>query len=207
VSASSLLRRCAAGNEPQHWRQFVRRHEDALRAGVLRGFQVAGVARPQWADREDMLQEVYCRLLQHGRRRLRHCPAVGETAVSAFLYRLAVRVVLDQTRKRLAQRRGGGLSIRPEHWSGEFDRHPCPQSESGEMRLVQRDLLATTLRRHGGSRRRDVQMWLLAAVGGFEHREVARCFPGKVTPRMVSRGVERVRGHLRRVGGELAALL
>lgn len=207
---ADLLRRCAHGSEPRVWRQFVGRYEEVLQAGVHHGFRLTGRLSPQAADREDMLQEVYCRLLAAGRKRLRNCRAEGNNAVSAFLYRMAVRVVLDHYRMGVAVRRGGRTKTRPEAWRGELDYHLEPATEDQEGHLLRRHALRTALRRYSGSRqhrRRDVQIWLLTTLAGFRQDEIPRILPGGVTTRMVGKAVGRVRGHLRAVGGELGALL
>ena len=210
LPSCDLLRRCAHDSEPRVWRQFVARYESALRAGVHHGFRLTGTLRPQRADQEDMLQEAYCRLLAAGRRRLRECRAEGSSAVSAFLYRLAVRVVLDQYRKGNAERRGGRTHIRPEAWRGELDHFLAPATEDREAHLLRRHALGAVLRRYSGNRRqrrRDVQIWLLATLGGFRREEIPRILPGGVTHRMVGKALGRVRGHLRAMGGDLASLV
>ncbi|HTQ79843.1 MAG TPA: hypothetical protein VMM92_07600, partial [Thermoanaerobaculia bacterium] len=57
---------------------------------------------------EEVVQEVYCRLLEGDGRRLAACRAVNEGQATNYLGRVVERVILDQVRMRRAAKRGGG---------------------------------------------------------------------------------------------------
>ena len=71
--ARSLIERCVEGGDDAAWEAFVDRFESALRRGIAAALS----GRPQHREvlLEDLLQEVYCRLLERGARRLRRCSA------------------------------------------------------------------------------------------------------------------------------------
>ena len=75
-----LLRRCAGGGDEVAWRRFVELFGPALDAGVRRVARQAGLPGDP-ASREELLQEVYCRLLENRGRILLDCRA--ETAAAA----------------------------------------------------------------------------------------------------------------------------
>jgi DNA-directed RNA polymerase specialized sigma24 family protein len=213
IPTEDLLRRCAgsAHGHNQAWEVFIHRYEPAVRSGVRQGWFLAKSRRPQTADVDDLVQEVYCHLLAEGRRRLRRCRHRGGRRMGAFLYRMAVRVVLDQHRMENAQRRGGGSwshHAKSVRWIDEF---PAPAGCSDpRLPLERREALRCAFRRHvegRPQRRRDLQIWLLATAAGFRCREIAAAMPGRLSENQVSKALQRVRHTLSTMGEGLESLL
>jgi DNA-directed RNA polymerase specialized sigma24 family protein len=88
------------------WEMLVRRYGAGIGARVRRSLRRAGV-RPRGEHVEEIVQEVYCRLLADGSWRLRQCRATSQHQVGAFLGKVAERVALDHVRAARAQKRGG----------------------------------------------------------------------------------------------------
>jgi len=92
------------------WEELIGRFGAGLKARVGSVLRRSGV-RPRSEHVEEIVQEVYCRLLAGGSRRLRRCRATSESQVGAFLGRVAERVALDQLRAARAQKRGGANAV------------------------------------------------------------------------------------------------
>ena len=119
-----LLRRCAAGGDEAAWREFLDLFGAALAAGVRRVARRAGLPGDP-ASREELLQEVYCRLLENEGRILRDCRAETAPAVAAYLRRVAESTAVDRLRLLAAVKRGRHLLVRLRdvdrgRWSASF---------------------------------------------------------------------------------------
>jgi DNA-directed RNA polymerase specialized sigma24 family protein len=88
------------------WETLIRRYAAGIEARVRRALRRAGV-RPRGEQIEEIVQEVYCRLLADGSWRLRQCRATSQYQIGAFLGKVAERVALDHVRAARAQKRGG----------------------------------------------------------------------------------------------------
>jgi DNA-directed RNA polymerase specialized sigma24 family protein len=93
------------------WETLISRYATGLKARVRRALRRTGV-RPRGDLIEEIVQEVYCRLLAGGSWRLRQCRATSQYQVSAFLGKVAERVALDHVRAARAQKRGGQVRER-----------------------------------------------------------------------------------------------
>lgn len=194
------------------WEQLVSRYGPALRARVGGVLRRSGV-RPYRDHVEEIVQEVYCRLLAGGGRRLRRCWATSETQVGAFLGRVAERVALDQLRAARAQKRGGALAAGQgasgpwSPWGGGwddplYDRHERaadPRANPEEL-MLSRERLRLFLERCGalaGRRdfRRNARILALAAAG-MSSGEIARALGGLLTARSIDGLLPRVRRYV-----------
>ncbi len=97
------------------WETLISRYGTGLKARVRRALRRTGM-RPRGELIEEIVQEVYCRLLAGGSWRLRQCRATSQYQVSAFLGKVAERVALDHVRAARAQKRGG--QVRERHGRG-----------------------------------------------------------------------------------------
>jgi RNA polymerase sigma factor (sigma-70 family) len=157
------------------------------------------------ADRvEEVVQEVYCRLLDAQGHRLAACRAESEGQAFSYLGRVVERVVLDQLRARLAAKRGGGR-LRP--LSGVRERReaqrvvdPVGTPEDRLLAAERRRLLLEQWRDIASrpTGRRDLRILRLALVEGWSSREIARTL-GKLAPSSVDSVVHRLR---RRLSGD-----
>ena len=135
----SLLRRCAAGGDEAAWRQFLEMFGAALSAGVRKVARQAGLPGDP-ANREELLQEVYCRLLENEGRILLECRGESAPAVAAYLRRVAASAAVDRLRLLTAIKRGRHLQVRlrdvdRSRWRDSF----IAESPGPEARLLARE--------------------------------------------------------------------
>jgi DNA-directed RNA polymerase specialized sigma24 family protein len=167
----------------------------------------AGVRpRPELID--EVVQEVYCRLLAAGGRRLRGCRAGSEPELAAFLGRMAERVALDALRTAAAAKRGGGrlVEVLPE----EIAERAADPGESPEDRLLDRERRREFLRRcralaRPSRARRDAQIAALALLDGWTSREIAAAAGGRLAPSTVAALVQYMKRQLAAAGLAMAA--
>ena len=200
-----LLRRCAAGGDEAAWRRFVELFGPALEAGVRKVARQAGLPGDP-ASREELLQEVYCRLLEDQGRILRDCRGDTAPAVAAYLRRVAESVAVDRLRLLTAVKRGRHLQVRlrdadRRRWRDSF----VAESPGPEARLLARErrhrAFARCRRLVGGrTPGRDLSVLFLAYCRGLSSREIARRLGGGMTPARVDSLMHRVRRRLARGG-------
>jgi RNA polymerase sigma factor (sigma-70 family) len=205
VEIRDLLRRCAAGGDEAAWRRFLDLFGPALAAGVRRVARRAGLPGDP-TSREELLQDVYCRLLENDGRILRDCRGDTRPAVAAYLRRVAESAAVDRLRLLTAAKRGRHLLVRlsdadRRRWRGSF----LAESPGPEQRLLARErrrrAFARCRRLVGGrSPQRDLSVLFLAYCRGLDSREIARRLGGGLTPARVDSLVHRVRRRLARGG-------
>ena len=200
-SDAELVSVCAADRGPEVWSKFIERFGTRLTMGVRRAFRRAGVF-PGPADIEDLLQEVYCKLLDSGGKVLRNCHGRHGNEVSAYLGRVAESVVLDYLRASAAEKRGKELVIqqKPEQ---EFelcdlaaDRGPSPEERI--LNRERRDLVLSRCRKKssGASATKDLWVFYLAFFEGWTSREISKHVRGGLTPSSVDCALHRLRKRL-----------
>jgi RNA polymerase sigma factor (sigma-70 family) len=179
MTSWELLRSCAAGAcDARLWEEFVRRFADRLAQGVRAGLRQAG-RRPDREQIAEGVQEVYCRLLEGGGRRLRGFRGTTDGEAGEFLAKLARNVALDLARRERSAKRGGHRNGDP---AGEdllldlADPRPTPLDAvlAGEAcrGLLARCAVALAAVREPRHRR----VLQLALIEGLPSREVAaRC--------------------------------
>ena len=94
-----LARRCAEG-DARAWVELVRRYDRRVTLVLLRVLGSAGAS-----ELADVRQEVYARLIAHGRAALRSLRAERPGALAAFLGQTALRAALDHARARRSRPR------------------------------------------------------------------------------------------------------
>jgi RNA polymerase sigma factor (sigma-70 family) len=177
---------------------LVDRHAAGLRRRVRRTLAGAG-ARVRAEQVEEVVQEVYCRLLAGEGRRLRGCRAGSERALAAYLGRMAERVALDHLRTAAAAKRGGGrlVEVGPE----EVAERAADPAASPEERLLAAERRREFLRRcqvlaRPGLARRDARIAVLALLDGWTCGEIAAAAGGRMTTGSVASVVHRMRQRL-----------
>lgn len=214
------------------WEELIGRFGAGLKARVGSVLRRSGV-RPRSEHVEEIVQEVYCRLLAGGSRRLRRCRATSESQVSAFLGRVAERVALDQLRAARAQKRGGAHAVvgapfavdaagapgasaaveaegwRRERWGhrgGHVEGAVDPRANPEEL-VLSRERLRLFLERCGAlAGRRDYRRnarILALAFTGMNSSEIARAVGGALTARSIDGLLLRVRRHVAAHGAGL----
>ncbi len=180
------------------WALLVERHGAGLRRRVRRTLAAAG-ARVRAEQVEEVVQEVYCRLLAAEGRRLRGCRAGNEQELAAYLGRVAERVALDHLRTVAAAKRGGGrlIELCPE----EMAERAADPAASPEERLLAAERRREFLERcralaRPGRERRDARIAVLALFDGWTCCEIAAAAGGRLTAGSVASVVHRMRQRL-----------
>lgn len=189
--------------EMDGWETVVGTHDLWLRRRVREGMRRLGL-RPRTDEIGESVQEVYCRLLQGGPRRLRRLRGIGRSRVLAYLGRVADSVLLDEMRAARAAKRGGGVRAHPARMCVQRLDPPDADPEGALLSSERRRILLRQLLELAGQEgltRRDVRILWLAEVEEWRSRELARAF--ELTPRYVDTLLHRVRRQLRRPGWEL----
>lgn len=172
------------------WEELIHRYGGGIKARVGSVLRRAGTP-PHRELIDEILQEVYCRLLDGGGRRLRRCRATSENQAAAFLGRVAERVALDQLRLARAQKRGGEMTR-----CGTADERADPGANPEERFLI-RERLRLLLERCGAlagrkDYRRNARI-LAMAVDGWSNGDIARAVGGRCTARSIEGLLARVR--------------
>ena len=190
------------------WTALVERHGAGLRRRVRQTLAGAG-ARVRAEQVEEMVQEVYCRLLAAGGRRLAACrAAAGERTLAAYLGRVAERVVLDQLRTAGAGKRGGGRIV--ELCPDELAERAADPAGTPEDRLLaaerrrQARARCRAAARPGARAGRDAFILELAVLEGWTCREISRAAGGRLAPGSVASILHRMKRRLAALEAELA---
>lgn len=177
VPISTLVVRCAhAAPDADDWSRLVERLTPPLRGTVAFVLQLrSGRSRSDLVD--DLVQEVWCRLLAGDRRALRDFRGGSEHEATAYLRRIATGIVLDRLRRDAADKRppeGAAVDAGDEAAGLRLaDRRGCP-----ERRLLAREearrLAALCAELVGKSRRAErLEIARLALVEGWSSRQIA----------------------------------
>ena len=200
-----LLRRCAAGGDESAWRRFLELFGSALKAGVRRVLRRSGL-RCDAAGREELVQEVYCRLLENDGRILRRCRGDSAPAVAAYLRRVAESVAVDRLRSLAAVKRGQDKVVRLRD-GDRRQRQPgfVADGPGPEARLLARERRRRAFSRcrelvGGRTPGRDLSVLYLAYCRGYSSREIARRLGGGLTQARVDSLMHRLRRRLARGG-------
>ncbi len=178
--------------------EIVRRFGERLEAKAWRA--LAQLGAPPRADQvEEVLQEVYCRLLD--RDALTACRAANEGQAVAYLFRVVDSVVFDQLRRGRAAKRGGGWASRsmPRAQERRLLRAKVDPGGTPEDRLLaseRRRLLFACWRDIGNEMQgeRNLRILRLALIEGWSSREIARTH--KLSPSSIDTVVHRLRRRL-----------
>ena len=177
------------------WRDLVPLLEAPIRQGVWRALQVfVGEATPDQV--EDLVQDVYCRLLEDGARRLRFFRGSHGPELTCYVRLTARRVVLDHIRAANALKRGGHLMKTAPLGEDPADSGPTPEEQA--MISEARQEFLRGCRRAVGPRNadRDLAILELIYLEGWTSREVAYSWPEPLSVSSVDSLVFRVRKKL-----------
>jgi len=177
VQDTELVARCADG-ESRAWDELVTRHAALLHAVVARIVDAA--------DAEDVVQAVFVKLWEDGRRRLRTFE--GRSRLSTWLVVLARREALDHARARDARRRLVGAVAVEASLNGKA--HPDPADD-----FASNDERARLLAKVDGLPPRDRLLVRLVYLDGCAYADVARLLA--VPENSISPWLSRARDRLR----------
>ena len=203
-----LLQRCATDRDAEIWQEFLARFDRRIAAGVYRTLARFD-ARVGTDEQQDLLQEVYCRLLDRRGRYLQRCRGEVDGAVGVYLARVAESVVVDYLRNRSAAKRGSGR-IWDRRWEVDYELADwVPDSgRSPEEKLLQRERhvrFFSRCRELVGNRspQRDLEVLYLAFFEGWTSREISRRLGNEMTPSAVDSLVYRLKKRLAKTGVEI----
>lgn len=205
TEAVRALRACARVCNVETWADFDRQFRARLVAGVVRALSRGG-GRPDSECVGEMLQEVYCRLLENRRLVLRRFRGVSDAEAFAYLKRVAETSTVDRLRLEAAAKRGGTLvGGGVEHL---LDDAVADLGLSPEARVVRRDSWRRfweECRRNVRSRHRarDLAILQLAMFEGWSSREIAVAMDGRLTVSSIDTILHRLRRRLAARGLEL----
>jgi len=213
-STPSSRSRAVATGEPSaagpDWGAVVRYHDRRLASRVRSVLTRMGLrAFPELV--EELMQEVYCHLLESGGERLRRCRGGSEPQLSAFMGIIAERVVLDHLRLVSARKRTGHETVRLGRLGRRSRRTVQRLADlraNPEEIALQREgerLLLDRCRRLRGIGCGRLNAWVvrMAVVEGYSSREIAAAAGGRLTPHGVDHLVYRIRRRLAKSGLEV----
>lgn len=185
------------------WEPYVVPFEAFLRKRVSRTMKRAGL-RPEPEQVRDMIQDVYCRLLEGGPPRLEQLRKLPLRGTLSYLTRVAQSTVFDQIRAARCAKRGDLRRLRTARGRLERITDPAPTPDQVLLLAEGRHLLLRRLRNLGGPGRgaRNARLLWLALVEGWGSRELGRAFA--LAPRSVDTLVCRLRRRFEDEGLELA---
>ena len=215
-----LFHRCAAlgrgtvssakqrRQDAESWEAFVEAYGPMLRSSIRMAFYRCGAPFTEH-DVEEAEQEVYCRLLEQGRRRLRQFRGRSEAQARKFLRRVSWSVVVDSLRRGAAQKRGGSRHREATFVAQESVLFLLSASSTPESEALRRErcrLLLERCRRiasRGLHGRRNLQILHWAVVEGHSSREIARQLGFQLSVSAIDSVVYRMRRALANEGLEL----
>ena len=206
ISSADLFRTCAAGNCDGAWREFVKRFHGRLVTAVRRALLRLGASGAAGANTErveDLVQEVYCRLLSGGRRP-RSFRGESEAQLMTYLQRVAASVVVDARRVALAEKRCGGHRVAWADWR-LGPAVGIGEASGPEDRLLareQRRAFLAVCRQALGRRATPttVRIACLALLEGWSSREIAAGLAGRMGIAGIDSVIYRLRRSLARRG-------
>ena len=208
-SAVELFRVCTAdctskGRDNLAWGEFVLRFQPLLRSSVARVLRrLDQRASPEVVD--DLVQDVYCRLLERGSDAFR---GDNEGEVVNYLRRVCESVVVDRQRGRATQKRGGRtllIDLDPNRRTladliADGDTSPEERCLHRELRGLLLD--GCRLMYQGPRPERNLAIFELAVLDGWTSREIADRFDWGLKAGSIDSVVHRQRKKLKRRGLE-----
>lgn len=207
-----LFHLCASSRDEEAWQEFVDRFDGHIRYKIVCTLHRLDQAAER-DEVEDLVQEVYCRILERGVRRRVRFRARTEAEVLAYLQRVCDSAVVDRLRARATLKRGGRarfVHLSSSTAAGDSVETLADSQATPETELLGRELrslLLTSCRRlsRGAFRERNLAIFRLAVLEGWSSREIADSFDWGLKAASVDSVVHRQRKKLRRYGLEVPA--
>jgi len=184
------------------WEDLPRRYHSWLSFQVRRTASRLGVRSIPDSDWvQDTVQDVYCRLLAGGGRRLRLCPAGADGIAFGYLARVAQNAVYDRLRTEATVQRGSRVSIRRGRQAMLLAAErpdPSPDPERRALLIEAAGLFLDRCRIAADGRMpgRDARIAWLALVECWSSREISRELGGHPRPRSIDTLVWKIRRRL-----------
>lgn len=174
------------------WEELVRRHGETLKVRIRGILRAAGID-PGPERLEEMVQEVYFRLLSRGMKHLNR-GVDNRDLVPAYMARIAERVAIDEVR---AHRSGRHTKVRwvpvdPENLVADSSSNPEDRFLRAEKRRLFLDRCRAVAALGRENQRRNFRILHLAFLEGWSSREIARA-EGRLAASTVDTVVSRAR--------------
>lgn len=186
------------------WEALIHSYKPVVRRQVTRSLRLAGVSRPRHEQIEEREQEVYCRLLAGGSRRLRLLQRWNEGKRVSYLSRVAQGVVADEMRARAAVKRGYGYRfMRIGRLCEIADRvvdERTPEHDvllrEGRLAVLSRCRSLLDPRLRPEDRDRSLRILRRALLDGWSYEEIMQAEGGRLAAITIHSLVHRVRRRL-----------
>jgi DNA-directed RNA polymerase specialized sigma24 family protein len=193
------------GRREASWEDLIRCYGPLVRGQVHRSLRGAGFVRPEPEQVDERVQEVYCRLLSGGSRRLCLLRRWSEGQVVSYLSRVAQGVVLDELRSQAAVKRGGGFPAALDGRLREIADHAVDPRGTPEDEVLLREGRRVVLTRCRSlldpnlcqeDRQRSLRILRRALLDGWTGEEIVRAEGGRLAASTIHALVHRVRRRL-----------
>jgi RNA polymerase sigma factor (sigma-70 family) len=181
------------------WERFVQRYGTFLARCVRRAFRAADELCLE-EDVEDIVQNLYTRLLADEGHRLKNFRGTTEEELFGYLRRTATRLSIDVQRRARAVKRGGGVSMKVVRDLEAQGKTSLEGRPSPEERLLAQESCRLAIREALPSRpswaRRDLKILRLSLIEGRTSREISQAWGGTLHPSSVDSSMHRMRQRL-----------
>ena len=203
--AIEALRACGEVCDIDTWAEFDRHFRGRLVAGVVRALSRGG-GRPDGEQVGEMLQEVYCRLLEDRRSILRRFRGRTDSEAYSYLKRIAETATVDRLRLEAAAKRGGHrVAGGVEELVGDrvADLTPSPEASAVRRDACRRLWAACHQHVRTRHRARDLAILQLALFEGWTSREISAAMNGRLSVSSIDTLLHRLRRRLAASGLDL----
>jgi RNA polymerase sigma-70 factor (ECF subfamily) len=178
ADARSVINACLESGSQEAWTSFVRLFQPLIASAILRIVRRDGQVSPAIAD--DLIQETYLRLCNHGCKALREFEYRHEQAIFGFIKVVAASVAMDYVRSRTTQKRAAESQL-------ENDEVLTPVSDPAAdiHTSIQMSEISALVDRIAQSERDRTVFWLY-----YRHGYTARDIAGIPNIELTAKGVE-----------------
>ena len=170
LASTELLEVCLRTPSSEAWKELVRRIHPVVASSVARVARQYSLSSPPFI--EDLTQEVYVRLCEHGCRALREFEGDAPDALSAFLRVVASNIARDRCKALLAQKKGAGKVVPMPDRADDIG-VAAPACDGIEWKLLVGDVDSILERAPGSETRRDRSIFWLYYRQGWSSRDIA----------------------------------
>jgi RNA polymerase sigma factor (sigma-70 family) len=220
MSHVDLVRSCTASRDEVAWEEFVTRYNRFICLAVLRAYCQRGGWRAYSVDVDlinDLVQEVYLKLLECTRGALQGFRGANDAAVFVYIGRVAISVVVDHLRRSGARKRGSDVCSLDATVTDEEGREmtladrlmssgPSPEQEATAALLRDEvsEILGRSLR--GRNAGRDLAIAEAFIFDECSLAEIAERFGGRIRESGIKSSIRRTSLRLRGEIGRLERL-
>ncbi len=177
LAGPSLFRHCAEHSDnAELWKEFIRRYNPLLVRSVIYAWRKCGQGNfPPQDLAEDLLQDVYLKIVKHQFRLLQNFQGNTEEEANAYLARTAINQTISYLRP--SANKMGADEISLDEWiEGNGEDRPLPLSLTWRQQRLSENELIEILEKcfDGVNRNRDVLVFLLRFRDGYNSEEISK---------------------------------